>query len=186
MEDDAVQGLLAFAWQCWQNERAVEMVDAYKWLFQAVHGAEHAVPDEVRARSWLEREWATLTPPQAGEPLLVPLRPDGQVVRLNLRPYRAAGGAPSLLLEAFLRGAARVQPDRAAFVVVWHALGAQVRGAAFGRLTGATWGELDREMVPQGYPAVHHSAAYRETHQPAYRVLPAAEAEQVMHALSQL
>ena len=40
--------------------------DAYKWLFQATRGGEHAI-DREGALSWLQDEWKTLTPPRAGE-----------------------------------------------------------------------------------------------------------------------
>lgn len=173
-------GLVAAARAHWQAEGAVEIADAYKWLFQGTLGGEHAVSDRADARAWLEQEWASLAPPSADEPLLVPLRPDRQIVRLHLRPYRAVGGDPVRLLDAFLASAMHIHPDRMLFTTTWHALGEQLQSAPIGGLTLAVWSELERMMAPQGYPAIHHSAAYRAKHRPAYRVLSAPEAARLL------
>lgn len=175
--------LLAFATAHWRREGAVSMADAYKWLYQVTQGAEHAVGEPAAVRAWLEREWASLGSPLAGERLLVPLRPDGRVVRLHLRPYRAAGGRPTHLLDAFLESAMRVRTDRQAFRNVWQELGALLADESFDQLTRDAWVELDAVAGPRDYPAVHHSEGYRALHSPAYRVLIASEAERLVRAL---
>jgi hypothetical protein len=175
--------LLAVGITYWRTEGAVAMADAYKWLYQATQGAEHAVGDEAGVHAWLEREWASLGSPLAGERLFVPLRPDGQVVRLHLRPYRAAGGDSARLLDAFLESARRVHTDRQAFWVVWRELSAMLADESFGLLTHDAWIELDAVAGPQDYPAVHHSKGYRALHSLAYRVLIASEAERLVQAL---
>ena len=88
-----------------------QLQDVYKLAFQAALGSEHAAPGEAAARRWLEQEIATL----GAAPLNLPLsqsRPDGRLVRVNLRPYLAAGGNLDALLAAFLRTAARWQGKR--------------------------------------------------------------------------
>lgn len=175
--------LLAFAMSHWRTEGAVAITDAYKWLYQATQGAEHAAGEPAAVRAWMEREWASLGSPLTGERLLVPLRPDGGVVRLHLRPYCAAGGDSARLLDAFLKSAMRVRTDRQAFWVVWRELRAMLADESFGLLTHDTWIELDAVAGPQDYPAVHHSEGYRALHSPAYRVLIASEAERLLRAL---
>ena len=59
--------------------------DLYKLLHQAAMGSEHAAPEESIARSWLEQELSQLGPGPA-EPIVDPIRPDGEVVRVHLRP----------------------------------------------------------------------------------------------------
>lgn len=157
--------------------------DAYKWLHQASRGGEHAAPSEAAARAWLEREWASLGPPLPGEPLVVPLRPDGAVVRLNLRPWKGAGGSQDLLLQAFLESAREVPDDVAAFREVWTALGRLLGERPRGRLTLAEWRRLDATAGPAGYPAVHHSASFAAARTPAYRVLTGPAAERLRASL---
>ncbi|MGD9612386.1 MAG: hypothetical protein AB7V22_05730 [Kiritimatiellia bacterium] len=164
-------------------EPELRIADAYKWLFHATRGGEHAVADEIAARQWLETEWATLGPPPSDEPLWVPLAADGRIGRLNLRPYRAQGGDPDALHAAFVRGAASFDADPARFRKAWRALGRELKNRPSGHLTAAEWRRFDRDLRARGYPACHHSPAYEQARSPAYRVLPAAEAQALLDAL---
>lgn len=162
------------------------MQDVYKWLFQAARGGEHAAPSEEAARSWLEREWASLAGPRPGEPLLVPLRPDGGIVRLNLRPFRAAGGDPGALLGAFLASARDFAPDPALFLSAWRAFGDLLPEAGGGAKGRTAFEELDRRSAAEGWPARHHTPAYAEANAPAYRVLTRAAAESLLRSLEEV
>ena len=164
-------------------EPELRIEDAYKWLFHATRGGEHAVANEVLARRWLENEWATLGPPQPGEPLWTPLTPDGRIGRLNLRPYRAQGGDPEPLLAAFVEGAKSFDASPVRFRAAWRALGRELKKQPVGHLTWAEWKRLDREMRARDYPASHHSPEYERTRQPAYRVLTGTEARRLLDAL---
>lgn len=178
----SAEELSAYARAALAAEPSAGVEDVYKWLFQAARGGEHAAPSEEAARKWLEAEWASLGPPLPGEPLLVPLRPDGGVVRLNLRPFKAAGGDPEALLQAFLSSARSFAPDPGLFVASWRAFG---RGLAEGGGDGWTAGafrELDRSSERAGWPARHHGRRYAEARQPAYRVLTGEEAERLVRA----
>jgi hypothetical protein len=163
--------LARFAWDSLRNEPAAGAVDAYKWLFQAARGGEHAAPSEAAARKWLEAEWSTLGPPLPGEPLVVRLRPDGAVVRLNLRPFKASGGDPDALLRAFLASAREFHADPDLFVAAWRAFGGELeRGRAAG-IDASSFAELDRASESEGWPARHHGPAYAAARKPAYRVV---------------
>ncbi len=164
-------------------EPELRIEDAYKWLFHATRGGEHAVANEFAVRKWLENEWATLGPPQPGEPLWTPLTPDGRIGRLNLRPYRARGGAPEPLLAAFVEGAQSFDASPARFRAAWRALGRELKKQPVGHLTWAAWQRLDREMRAYDYPASHHSPEYERARQPAYRVLTGAEVRRLLDAL---
>ncbi len=167
-----------------RNDPELRIADVYKWLFHATRGGEHAVADEFAVRKWLETEWATLGPPQPGEPLWTPLAADGRIGRLNLRPYRARGGDPDALLAAFVRGAAAFDADPARFRRAWLALGRELKKRPVGHLTAAEWRRFDREMRAHDYPACHHSAAYERARTPAYRVLPAEQAQPLIQTLA--
>ena len=179
MEDSA--RLLTFAKARWRADAdALGVEDAYKWLFHAARGGEHAVTDASGPQAWLDREWETLGKPRPGERLIDPLRPDGAIVRLNLRPYRAAGGGKDALLAAFVASAREFRADPAAFAAAWRALGAALPPY----LARAEWERLDREASGGGYPAVHHSPAYQRARRPAYRVLTGARADRLREELA--
>ena len=176
----SVRTLLPFALDAFAADPETRIEDAYKWLFQAANGGEHAVPDEDSARAWLEREWSSLGPSIRGEPLVVPLLPEGTIVRLNLRPYRDKGGAAGDLLDAFLRSARAFEPDPGLFRESWSAFGERIRSQPLGPLNGLEWQKLDAEMRAKGYPAIHHSRPYASARRPAYRVLTKDEAERLV------
>ena len=179
--DTALEDLLAFAFPRWAVEPAMEMADAYKWLYQATQGGEHAVSDLDGVRRWLEREWGALGPPLPDEPLVEALRPDGAIMRLHLRPYRAAGGEAAALLDAFVASAAAFRPERSWFATVWRQLGSHLAHGSHPKLAAEEWARLDAATAPQNYPAVHHSLAYRAARQPAYRVLTAAQHQALLN-----
>jgi len=167
----AKPSLLDFSVEQWKATPEMRVEDAYKWLFHACLGGEHAVTSEAGPRGWMEREWKTLTPPLPHEKEVVPLRPDGKVVRVNLRPYRARGGDQEFLLAVFVASAREFRGDKREFVAHWHALGTRLHRGKIGRLNYPDWVRLDREAKRDGYPAVEHSEAYLAKYRPAYRVV---------------
>ena len=178
------EALLAWAVERWQATPAMEIDDAYKWLFQATQGGEHAVSDAAAVQRYLEVEWASLGPAAADEPMLEPLRPDGGLVRLNLRPYRAGGGSREELLTAFVASARRFRPAPGELDAVWDLLGERLQRQPLGGLGRAAWEHLDGELRSAGFPAVHHSEAYRRAYRPAYRVLRQDDVEPLLALLN--
>jgi hypothetical protein len=65
----AGQELVTFPESAWRADPAFRIEDAYKWLFQACQGGEHAAPSREAAQAWLASEWAGLGPALEGEPL---------------------------------------------------------------------------------------------------------------------
>ncbi len=177
------ESLAAFTRSALAEEPSAGIQDAYKWLFQAARGGEHAAPSEEAARRWLEAEWKELGPPLPGEPLVVPLRPDAAVVRLNLRPFKAAGGDPNALLQSFLSSARSFEPDPGLFVAAWRALGRGLAGVGANGWDAAEFEALDHSSEKAGWPARHHSPGYVEARRPAYRVLTGKEAEHLVLAV---
>ena len=147
----------------------LQVPDLYKLLYQAVWGSEHAVDDAGRARAGLECEAAAL---QAGpvEPAIEPISPDGCIVRVNLRPYLAGGGALLALLEAFLRTARSRRGSPAQFRQYWAWARRMAQEGAL-HLDSEEMRALFAEMEARGFPAVHHSEEYARAYHPAYRVV---------------
>ena len=177
-------GVLPFAEAALAADPEVRIEDAYKWLFHATRGGEHAIRDDAAARTWLEREWESLGPPDPGEPLVVPLRQDGSLVRMNLRPFKTRGGSREALLQAFARSARSFRASGDEFVSAWDGLGARLEKGPVGRLDAAAWRRLDAEARTKGFPALHHSPAYETARRPAYRVLTGAEAGRLAASLA--
>jgi hypothetical protein len=173
-----------FAEEALRADPEVRIEDAYKWLFHASRGGEHAIRDAEAARAWLEREWASLGAPEPEEPLVVALRPDGALVRLNLRPYRARGGRPSDILDAFVRSASAFRGDGGGFEAAWGELGRRLEARPFGHLDARAFRALDAEARAKGFPAWHHSPSYQDSKRPAYRVLTGEEARRLAGLLS--
>jgi hypothetical protein len=148
---------------------SMQLQDFYKLLHQAALGSEHAVRDEQAARDWFMRELADMgTGPD--DPLLEPISPDGQVLRIHLRPYLRTGKDPATLLQAFIRTANE-----------WHGSTEKLKeyAAAAASMTLPNMGKFSPEeikayfakMETQGFPAVHHSEVYERLYRPAYRVV---------------
>ncbi len=172
-----------FAMAAFRADSEVRIEDAYKWLFHATRGGEHALRNEEAARAWLEREWTSLGPPEPGEPSVVSLRPDGSVVRMNLRPWKARGGRADDLFAAFVRSARAFRADGNAFEAAWYQLGGRLMAASLGHLNRAEWERLDFEAKAKGFPAWSHSAPYEKARRPAYRVLAGDEAKKLIASL---
>ncbi len=147
----------------------MQAADLYKLLHQAALGSEHAVRDEQAARERLERELAEIGE-GPDDSLMDPLSPDGQILRVHLRPYLRAGKNPETLLRAFIQTANE-----------WRGSPKKLKenGAAAARLAQAGTGSIRREeieaffvkMEEQVFPAVHHSKDYQRLYRPAYRVV---------------
>jgi hypothetical protein len=170
------EALVAFALEALAATPDARVDDAYKWLFQATRGAEHAAASHFAAAAWLDREWDSLAMPCQPEPLVQSLRPDAVIVRLNLRPCRAQGMPRNDVLRAFLESAARFCGNASAFTDAWRALGVRLSEGEHGHLRRDRWQRLDVRMRASGYGPVHHSASYRSAYDPAYRVLRGVEA----------
>jgi hypothetical protein len=171
--------LIDFALPKWKADKDIRIDDAYKWTYQATRGGEHAVPDTESARKWLNNEWSSLGPGKA-EPIWEPLCPDGEIGRLNLRPFKDRSGDKEELLDAFLNSSRDYRSDGANFLVAWNELGKRLKTRAAGNLDHKAWLELDARMKAKNYPAIHHSDAYNKANSPAYRIITMAEAKKLL------
>ncbi len=148
---------------------SMQVQDVYKLLHQAAMGSEHAISDEQAAREWLEQEMKEMGD-GPDDPLLDPISPDGQILRVHLRSFLSAGKNPQALLKAFIRTGNE-----------WHGslgkledYGNTVIQLAWSGAISIPPGETEcflSKMQADGYPAVHHSSDYQRLYRPAYRVV---------------
>ena len=167
----APTALLDFAIPQWKTDKNTRIDDAYKYIYQATRGGEHAVPTREAAKKWLDGEWQSLGVKLLNEPTWEPLCPDGSIGRLNLRPFRDEGGKADDLLNAFLASAREYRTEPSTFTDAWAVLGKRLKKQGFGSVTHKEWKRLDGEMKKKKYPAIHHSDEYNKANRPAYRIL---------------
>jgi hypothetical protein len=180
MDDGAVEALIQAHVQRYPE---ADILDVYKLLHQGVFGPGHAITNQRAARDWLERESATLRP-QPGDSLVENIHPAGKMVRLHLRPYLQAQGDLRKLLDGFLRSSREVQGDLAQ-MAAWWALFQRLTeegGALAARFANRTVALVGRTRAAEKWPASHHSPAFERAYHPAYRVLTASIAQEILGA----
>lgn len=142
--------------------------DFYKLLYQGVFGVGHIMTGG--AWDWLEKEAEGLDlEEQPEEPLLEEVSANGEMVRVNMRPY-LRHGLPLNGLLAAMEDTSHVEGSSEEFKEAWAVFKAL---AASGRLK-VDVGEfeaLDDELRREGCHPHHHSKAYRDAYHPAYRVV---------------
>lgn len=148
----------------------IGVTDIYKFLYQGVYGPGHAIEDRDAAARYLDEEMATLRPVEVQDPLCQSLGGDPAMVRVHLRPLKAAGGDRSALLDAFIASAEPASGDAASMeTALRKAVTRLVRRSRF-QLAGQME-DLAGRLAEEGYPPVHHSDGYVAAYQPAYRVV---------------
>lgn len=148
----------------------VEAVDLYKFLHQAMFGPGHAITDPTQARAILASEIAGLGPPGLAESWCDTLGGDPILVRVNLRPFVANAFDTGELIESFVATANAIRGDPKQMGIALELVVGWLRSDNKKDLAQELQ-TLGREMEKQGYPAVHHSAEYRQAYSPAYRVV---------------
>ena len=143
---------------------AMQIQDVYKLLHQAALGSEHAISNPEGARKWMERELIDMGS-GSDEVTIDPISPDGQIVRVHLRPFIAQGGSPETLLAAFIRTANEFHGDKSLLESYWKTATGMMQ------FSPVEMDEFIGPMRAQDYPALHHSSAYEKMYHPAYRVV---------------
>lgn len=151
---------------------AMEVADVYKLLYQGVLGPEHLVASAEEFAGRLRAEYGAV-PPEGDELLWETVRPDGELGRVNLRPFKALGGDINLLIDSCLRTAQRRWGTLEELQAVWSAFVGLCRAGQWEAFPPAEVLAFTAGLEEQGWPVVHHSVAYREANKPAYRVVHA-------------
>lgn len=165
-EEDLFERILK---EHWERYPLMEVQDLYKLLHQAALGSEHAVPDEATARQRLEEELAEMGEGPI-EPPIDLISPDRAIVRVHLRAWLRAEMDFEVVLKAFLR-TAKEWGGSAEMLSTYGQAAVQQAKREKWNLRGVDIEAFFATMEVQGYPAVHHSAAYANAYHPAYRVL---------------
>ncbi|MCL2372674.1 MAG: hypothetical protein FWC78_04650 [Defluviitaleaceae bacterium] len=176
--------------------------DVVKLCFQAAYGAEHLLTNLEKAQSYFDAEVLAasaegaqknsvgrkIRPTEFEIPLFEKIT--ANVCRVNIQPWVALGLPPGWLFSLFVLSAANEtapqQKEQLFFRYIQQANGLAAAGNFPFTLT--QWQEYWQQYQAKtgGKPqAVHHSQAYRQQQNPAYRVI-AGEYVQVAEAASRL
>ncbi|HUU72650.1 MAG TPA: hypothetical protein VMW70_08485 [Burkholderiales bacterium] len=161
-----------------QRYPLMQIEDLYKLLQQSALGAGHALDDVDVLRQHFNSEITSMgNGPE--EPVADTISPDGRLARVHLRAYSEAGHKNDALFDAFVQTAREYppSPEKLAKFCGCVADLAGAGGIAFDQSEVARYFE---NIARDKYPVVRHSATFRNTYRPAYRVvcldfLPAVE-----------
>ena len=145
----------------------MEPRDAVKLIYQNEFGGGHMIRDESGCLDFLRQEYESVK--QCPDlPLLEEI--GSEIVRVNLAALDHHGYSPASVGTAFLLSAAVHQGNPDSFL---HKLSTLKELTAEGKMP---FSPKDLEAYLEsyaaaGYPAVSHSATYRNAYHPAYRVI---------------
>jgi hypothetical protein len=152
-----------------QRYPVMQIQDLYKLVYQATLGNEHLMTDSAMVHDYLIRELQSVQA-DSSELLLEEISPDGAVVRLNLRPFKAQHGDHRALFQAMMQTARTFQKSQERLDRYLIDL-EQTADSGIIPFDAEAMKTFFREMRDKSYPAVHHSAIYGEKYSPAYRVI---------------
>jgi len=148
------------------------LLDIYKSCFQDYMGAEHLVGDQESARAYLEKELASMEIDDASTRFYEPCGFNGNYVRVYLRAVKEELITAEALLDAFVRSAnSPDRPDVATWSSKWQDIIAIIDGMGLELPHQQEDREYIEQVLLQGRYAISHSADYRETYSPHYRII---------------
>jgi hypothetical protein len=160
------------------TKKNFEIQDAYKLIYQSVFGIRHILDNLEKAKNYLQQEFESINADNY-ENLIEKISVSGEIVRLNLRPFKYRNGNSDRLSQAMLLSAEEIYGSAAEFLDFWN----QFKEAVFIdelNFDTADLSVFDHKVKSENYPSQHHSAAYRAANRPAYRVLKSNFANQLI------
>jgi hypothetical protein len=150
----------------------MELGDIYKLLYQGILGPEHLItsPDVFIQR--LKAEWQEQER-EKDDRIYEPVRPVGSLVRVNLRPFKAASGNLNALVDVCLETAEMDWGTLDELDAIWkHTTEVILEGDSVNFSHQEIEG-FSLWLQDKNYPALHHSERYRRRYRPAYRLIAA-------------
>ncbi|MDZ7262231.1 MAG: hypothetical protein ONB05_09030 [candidate division KSB1 bacterium] len=152
-----------------QTKEIFTVQDAYKLLYQSIFGVTHILGNTEAARQYLSQEYESIDA-SLDEPLIEPISLNQEIVRINLRPFKARKGSPDKLFQVMISSAQEIQGNQLQFMELWQEFKALVYQGKL-KFDLAELETFDQEVAQRHYPCVHHSEGYRHAHRPSYRVV---------------
>jgi hypothetical protein len=148
----------------------MEEKDVYVLLFQGTIGPKRLIYDDPKFEEHLNEEFE-LTNPDETIPLWENLRPDGEIVRFNLAPYKARGGDAGTLSTICLWTHSSFKGSLDDLKESWDTFKRLCQDGRLRKFDLEKLAKLDEWMVRQNYPPAQHSDAYSKAYRPAYRLV---------------
>ncbi len=142
----------------YQKYPLLQAEDIFKYLFQSAFGCEHLVSDHAAALNYIKKECESTR----SVPTLDEL--DGEYTRVHVSCL-----APETLASLFCLSAKK-EDGLAALEEKLEIAKELVAGGSL-PLDGEEFAKKLAAWREKGYPALHHSEAFREAYHPAYRVI---------------
>jgi len=142
----------------------------YKLLYQGVLGPAHNIVDEIAFKERVQAESAPLDARQTGR-LFEPVRPDGLLVRVNLRPFKFRNGDLESLVAACLSAGRQEWGELGELKLAWDTFCGFCQEGRWVGFGPNSVSEFSIWLEAREYPAVHHSPAYLSCYQPSYRLI---------------
>lgn len=146
----------------------MKIEDLGKFFYIGKMGNSHMLEDIDLAKRKLSFELLSVI---AGndEPLFEEISPDGEMVKLNLRPYKERNGTSDLLLAAMAETAEIFEPDKDEYLKICDELLEMTKEKEL-PFTQKAVKEFIKNVKDDLKP-IHHSKEFEEEYKPAYRVI---------------
>ena len=138
--------------------------DIFKYVYQSAFGCEHMVASEERAIDYIKREYEERREFSLGTDKL-----DGGYSRVHLSCLDT-GISPETLARLFCLSAKKEEDGEAAFFSKLRCV-KELIGEGELPFSAAEYENELEKWRDAGYPAVHHSEAFRAAYKPSYRVI---------------
>lgn len=148
----------------------MEAKDVYLLLFQGTMGPVRMDYGGLDFETRLFEEF-TLAKADESIPLWENLRPDGEIVRFNLAPYKGRGGDPGTLSTLCLWTLSSFKGNLDDLKESWKAFTRLCQDGRLSKFKPDEVTRLDEYLNKHNFPAQNHSDAYRAAYHPAYRLL---------------
>ena len=143
----------------------LEVADIFKFIFQSAFGCEHLVSSKERALNYIKEELKRVSADEA--PRVDKL--DGDYSRVYLSCLNDEV-TPEVMAKYFCLSA-KIEPDGKEKLLEKIAVARELILDGTIALSLSDFDELHEKWREAGYPAIHHSEAFREAYHPAYRVI---------------
>ena len=143
----------------------LEVSDIFKFIFQSAYGCEHLVSSKERALNYIKEELKRVSGDEA--PRVDRLDGDYSRVYLSCLNDKVT---PEVMAEYFCLSA-KIEPDGKEKLLEKIAVARELIADGTIPLSLSDFDELHATWKAANYPAIHHSASFREAYHPAYRVI---------------
>ena len=151
-----------------QLHPSMQMQDVLKMCYQAVFGVEHMLADIEKARQYFYQEYAS-TPAALSIPLYESISED--FCRINLAAWKARDLDPDELFELFVTSAHHTVLGTRTDLNNCAKSAEKLIAKDLFPFSLEDWKTYYVEYKNSGIRPVHHSDAYRQAEQPAYRII---------------